>query len=95
MCIADVRFPVVKGYKSSTIVEFLRDEGLSVSVSSVCRLLRKYRKTGSVDRLPGSGRPSKITPEVSKVVEDTMLLDDETTDTQLQKILVERVTHYV
>ena len=38
-------------------------------------------------RLPGSGRPSKITHEVKQIVEDAMRADDETTAVQLHKIL--------
>lgn len=38
-------------------------------------------------RLPGSGRPSKITPEIKKIVEDRMQEDDETTAIQLFHLL--------
>lgn len=36
-----------------------------------------------VCRLPGSGRPSKITPEIKRIVEECMQQDDETTAIQL------------
>lgn len=61
-----------------------------MTVSSVCRLLKKYKNTGSVARLPGSGRPTKITRAVLRIVEEQMLLDDETTAVQLQKILADK-----
>ena len=35
------------------IVELLREEGLTVKVSAVCRLLKKYKETGSIARRPG------------------------------------------
>ena len=39
--------------------------------------------------LAGSGRPSKVTSEVLRIVESQMQKDDETTAIQLQKILVD------
>ena len=78
------------GYKSTTIVSLLREEGLTVSRSGVARLLKKYRQTGSIRRRPGSGRPTKITSEVLQIVEEQMQLDDETTAIQLQKLLVDK-----
>ena len=41
-------------------------------------------------RLPGSGRPSKITPEIKKIVDDRMQHDDETTAVQLFHLLKEK-----
>ena len=38
----------------------------------------------------GSGRPTKITLEVLRIVEEQMKKDDETTAVQLQKILVDK-----
>ena len=78
-----------KGMKSTTIVKILKEEKIKVTTSGVCRLLQKYRETGSIARLPGSGRPTKITPEVLQIVETQMQLDDETTAVQLQKILAD------
>ena len=69
-------------------MKLLADEGLSVSVSGVCRLIRKYKETGTIARRPGSGRPSKITLDVLRIVEAEMQRDDETTAVQLQKIIV-------
>ena len=77
------------GYKSTSIVELLREEGLKVRVSAVYRLLKKYRETGTIARRPGSGRPTKITQEVLRIVEQQMRRDDETTAVQLQKVLAD------
>ena len=38
-------------------------------------------------RLPGSGRPSKVTPAIKQIVEDKMQEDDETTAVQLFHLL--------
>ena len=78
------------GYKSTSIVELLREESLNVKVSAVCRLIKKYKETGTIARRMGSGRPTKITPEVLRIVEEQMKKDDETTAVQLQKILVDK-----
>ena len=77
------------GYKSTTITALLLGEGLTVSVTSVCKLISKYRQTGCIRHRPGSGRPTKVTPEVLRIVEEQMRKDDETTATQLQKVLVD------
>uniref|UniRef100_A0A1X7T7M2 Transposase Tc1-like domain-containing protein n=1 Tax=Amphimedon queenslandica TaxID=400682 RepID=A0A1X7T7M2_AMPQE len=67
----------------------MKDEGLKVKVSAVCRLLRKYRETGNIARKLGSRCPTKITPDVLRIVENQMQLDDETTAIQLQRILAD------
>ncbi len=82
-------FGLAIGQKSTTIVKSLKEEGLVVTVSGVCRLLSKYHQTGTIARRPGSGRPSKITIDVLRIVEGQMRLDDETTAIQLQKILLD------
>ena len=78
-----------KGKKSTTIVLLLREEGIYVTAPGVRNLLKKYEETGTISRRLGSGRPSKITPEVLRIVEEQMEKDDETTATQLQKILLD------
>ena len=37
----------------TSIVEVMKDEGLKVKVSAVCRLLRKYQETGNIARKLG------------------------------------------
>ena len=127
---------IAKGFKSTTIVELLRKEGVNVKVCTVCQLLKKYRETGSIAHRPGTynvtvftvtylssprsgflfsgslfslfhpslvaeccffnffyiglGRPTKITPNVLRIVEMQMQADDETTAVQLQKVLVDK-----
>ncbi len=49
------------------------------------KLLSGYYNT--VDRVPGSGRPSVVTAEVNKIVEDQMQKDDEITAYQLHNLL--------
>ena len=44
------------------MVDVLRGEGLSVSKTGILQLLRKYEVTGTIERRPGSGRPTKVRP---------------------------------
>ena len=54
--------------ETSTIQRLLKEEGLNASVSGILKFLKKYRKSGTIGRAPGSGRPSKITPEMLAIV---------------------------
>ena len=62
---------------------------MKTSRVGVAKLIAKYEETGYISRLPGSGRPSKITAEIKAVVDERMRLDDETTACQLATL----VTH--
>ena len=79
-----------QGRNAPTIAKLLLEERLKASRVGIAKFLAKYRETGSVGRKTGSGRPSKITAEVKKVVEDQMRLDDETTAYQLHQLLTRR-----
>ena len=49
--------------------------------------IKRYKDHGSLCRLPGSGRQFKLTPKVSALIEEQMQADDETTTTQLVKMV--------
>ena len=72
-----------EGHKAPTIAIKLREEGTHVSRVGVHKFLRVYETTHTIQRRSGSGRPSKITPEIKALVEHQMNLDDETTASQL------------
>ena len=76
-----------KGFKAPSIVKVLKKEGISVSRFGVHKFLQHFDESGCLLRKPGSQRPSKLTLEVKRVVEDQMRLDDETTAFQLHSIL--------
>ena len=78
----------LQGYKAPTIQHFLREEKLKNSRVGIAKFITKYEETGCISRLPGSGRPSKITAEIKAVVDERMCLDDETTACQLHATLV-------
>ena len=51
---------------------------MSASRRGITKFLKLYKETGTIARRPGSGRPTKVTKEVKKVVEEQMKADDET-----------------
>ena len=51
---------------------------------------KHYQEIGSIARKRGSGRLSKVTSRVKKLVEEQMQRDDETTPTQLHTFLVSK-----
>ena len=65
-----------------------REYGVS-HVGIYC-FLKKFENRGTISRCHGSGRPSKITEEVKRIVEAQVQLDDETTATQLCRLLAQQ-----
>lgn len=82
-----ILFHYYRGLRSTSIAAKLAKEGGKVSVVGVWKFIRRYEETGSIARKPGSGRPTVITPEIEAIVEQQMMLDDETTAIQLHRIL--------
>ena len=76
------------GHKAPKISHLLQEEGLIASRVGIYKFLRKFSETGSIARRQGSGRPTMITAEVKRVVEQKMREDDETTAVQLHALLV-------
>lgn len=73
--------------RAPTIAKMLEKEGIKVSRRGVLKFLSRYYTNGTIVRVPGSGRPSVITAEVKRIVEDQMHRDDETTAYQLHNLL--------
>ena len=77
------------GFKPYTISKkLLEEEGIKVSKVGVMKFLKVYLATGTTQRRSGSGRPSKITQHVRELVDAQMEKDDETTATQLHRMLL-------
>ena len=76
-----------KGLSPPAIADALAEEGLVATRQGLAKFIRRFKETGSIKRCPGSGRPSKVTPEVKAVVEAQMREDDETTAVQLCALL--------
>ena len=68
-----------KGLSPPAIADTLTEEGLVTTRQGLAKFIRRFKETGSMKRCPGSGRPSKVTPEVKAMVEAQMREDDQTT----------------
>lgn len=80
-----------KGFTAYTITKCLQKyDGIEVSVFGVSKFVKHFKETGCIARKPGSGRLSKITSDVKRLVEEQMQLDDETTATQLHSFLLRK-----
>ena len=65
------------------------DEGVKVSRFCVHKFIQHYSECGSIDRKAGSGRPSKITTQVKRLLDQQIEKDDETTAYQLHHMFIE------
>ena len=75
-----------RGLRCTAITVKIWEEGWSMTVLGVWKFLKRYEQFHTIARRSGSGRPTKITPEIKAIVEYQMKLDDETTAVQLQTI---------
>ena len=76
-----------QGLPPVVILRSLKNEGLSASLPSVTRIVKKLRTTGSVANLPRSGRPKKLSEEAKAFIDQQMQRNDEMTSSQIQKKL--------
>ena len=77
-----------EGFRAPTITQKLREEGIIVSRRGVSKFITRYCISGNIGRRPGSGRPSKITAEIKRMVDLQMEADNETTALQMHAHLV-------
>ena len=69
------------------ITKVLAAEGYRGPKQTVWDTIRKYKTHTTLSRLPGSGHRFKLTSDILAIIEDQMTEDDETTATQLVKIV--------
>ena len=81
------------GHKAPTVTRILVQESLPASRQGVQKFLKKYIENGAIGRQEGSGRKSKITAEVRRLVDGKMMEDDETTAKELKIMLAEHGHH--
>ena len=74
----------------ASVVQRLRDEGLSSTRQGLWKLFRRVDTSGTISRRPGSGRQTQLSQEILQIVEDQMQRDDETTAAQLEGLLTSR-----
>jgi len=79
-----------QGLLPAEIFRSLKAEGLLVSISSVVRIIKKFKITGSVANLPRSGRPTKMSEVTKAFIDRQMQKDDEMTSRTIQKELAKR-----
>ena len=81
------------GPPTPAITDALAEEGLQTTRQGIAKFLKRYARTHSFARTPGSGRPRKISPAVLEIIEAQMRKDGETTAFQLHEILCEYSHH--
>ena len=81
------------GFKAATVAKILAKENLPATRQGIQKFLKKYTECGTIGRKEGSGRKSKITAEVRRLVDEKMMEDDETTAKELKKMLAEHGHH--
>ena len=69
------------------IAKVLAAEGYRVPRQTVWATIKRYKDHGTLCRLPGSGWRFKLMPKVLALIEERMQADDETTATQLVKMV--------
>ena len=69
------------------IVVILNEEGIETCRQTVWCLKQHINAYGYIQPLPKSGRPTVLTSEVLKMIDDAMQQDDETTAKQLSSKL--------
>lgn len=72
-----------KGLLPSAISDALAREGLVSTRQDLAKFLQCFKETGSLQRRPGSGSPSKVMPQAMTVVKAEMHYNNETTSVQL------------
>ena len=86
-----ILFYYSEGFKSSNRINVLEEEGVYVSWVTIWKFLRHYDTTMCIGQREGSGRPSKITPDMRAIVERQMERDDKITAYQIYKLLQTKV----
>ena len=81
------------GFKAPAIAKILAKENLPATRQGIQKFLKNYTESGTLGRKEGSGRKSKITAEVRRLVDEKMTQDDETTAKELKKMLAEHGHH--
>ena len=74
-------------YRPVQILQLLKNEGITASLTTVTRLIKKYTKTNSTKDRNRSGPPSKVTKAIQDIIETQMRKDDETTSKDLRAII--------
>jgi len=77
------------GWKLKHIHSHLQKEDIKVSKTSLCLLIRKYRRFGTVADLPRSPPPKKLMLVHLQVIDEALAQDDEISTPELCALLNE------
>ena len=82
-----VVFYAAQGLRAAAISRALANAGIMYSATSVSHVLMKLSNGQSIARKPGPGRPTKTSQQVKDLIEDQMRKDNETTASELNRLL--------
>ena len=89
-----ILFHEQRGLGVRDIVHILTvEEGLKVSKSGIYQFLKTYKEHGTLSRKSGSGRPTKVTGNIKKIVDESLEVNDEKTAVELKNILGAKGCH--
>ncbi len=77
------------GFTLGEIKARLEEEGIHISKTSLCLLIKKYRETGSIADRPRARVPKKLTDEHYVFIDNALEKDDELTTRKLHHLLVD------
>ena len=77
------------GHKLPTIAKILHEENLVASRQGIQKFLKRYESSGAISRKEGTGKKSKVTEDIRRLIDEKMEEDDETSGMQLQKMLLQ------
>ena len=78
------------GYTVKKIKERLKEDGDDVSSRALFKLFSKHRKTGSVADLLRAARPTKLSKEQYRFIDEAMTSNDELTARRMRQMLEDR-----
>ena len=81
------------GFKLKDIQFRLKEESIVVSKTSLCLLIKKYKRRGFISDLPRPVRPKKLSPEHLIMIDDAVAKDDEISTSELRAMLQEAGVH--
>ena len=79
-----------EGENVTSIVEILRSEGRVTTRTTVSKWIFRWQEFSCLEDNHRKGRPSKISTEMAKFMEEELEKDDEVTSAELQRILARR-----
>ena len=77
------------GVKLKDIQSYLKGEGIAVSKTSLCLLIKKYINYGVISDLPRPLKETILSPELLMMIDDAVAQDDKISTPELRAMLQE------